>query len=326
MKFILPVALVMAVTGAAWAETVPAFPSTGDMWNSFRAVHFYSRNRDQSTGYVASVDGTYTRATPTSPWVGPGTLTELKDPAAQDLLQRTGDGGGMESQWGIFGIYTLEAGSIIAGDIFKKIPNEITYDWSGLNVMTGDTALVGVFYDGWDASVTLNGTSLITQTKNIQFQLWAVDKSAVNLEGGSQGPHYDPNWRTAQDRYKTWVDGSGTLLLTGSSTYQRFIGTELGTAPLAFDGETVVYFDIDKNGPGLWDFVIGGNSFYTDPAGNQADMKITYDIDPGQNDWTVNSHDDGGTLFFVPEPLTMLGLAMSSLGIGGYMRRRMRNR
>jgi len=322
----------MAVTGTAWAETVPAFPVLGDVVNGYEAVHFYNRDRDMTTGYLAA-DGTYTRATPTSAF-SPAGLTAFPDAS---LLARSGPGGGTESSWGIFAVRIIEAGATFApgtpvADIFKKLSGDITYEWTDTNSMTNNTALVGVFYDGWDSSVTIAGTTLIVQTKQTKFELWAVDKATVNTSGASQGPAFVPANRTAQNRYTGWVNGGGTLLLSGLSTYERFVGTQTGGGPFVFDGQTVAYIDITAAGvpgigPGVWNTALANNNYFTDPdGGTTADMKLTFDIDPGLDGWNVNSHDDGGTLAMVPEPLTMLGFVFSGLFAGGYLRRRNRNR
>jgi len=338
-KLIAIVGLVMVVTGTTWAVTVPALPVLGDVYppgSDLHAVHFYTRNRDQSTGYLTTVDGTYTATSPTAAFTGPGVLTELKDPDGK-FMTRSGAGGvqsaalGQEDTWGIFSMRILEAGRTTSpgtafADIFKKLGGDLTYEWTDTNNITGNTVLVGVFFNGWDSEVVTSGTSLQVQTVGTRFELWAVDKSLVNLEGASQGPHYDANFRTAQNRYKTWVDGGGTLLLDGNATYERFIGTQLSSAPLVFDGQTVVYVDIPTSGAGLWDANVGGSAYFTDPLGNKADLKLTNDIDPGADGWSVNSHDDGGFMFneAIPEPLTMLGVLLGVGGVGKYIRRRFR--
>lgn len=329
-KMIGVVALVMVVTGTTWAVTVPAIPVLGDQFppgSGNVAVHFYTRNRDQSTGYLTTVNGTYNATSPTAAFTGPGVLTELKAPDGM-FMTRAGAGGGSEDTWGIFSMRIIEAGGMVSpgtpfADIFKKLGGDLTYEWTETNVMTGNTALVGVFYDGWDTQVVVNGTALEVQTVGTRFELWAVDKALVNLEGASQGPHYDANWRTARNRYTTWVQGGGTLLLDGNATYERFIGTQLSSTPLVFDGQTVVYVDIPTVGAGIWDKFVGDGKYFTDPLGNKADLKLTNDIDPGADGWAVNSHDDGGFTFqLVPEPLTMLGVLLGVGGLGKYIRRR----
>lgn len=324
---LISVALVMAATGAAWAETVPSFPVLGDKVGEYSAVHIYTRDRDQSTGYLVTVDGTYTRATPVSAFAGPGVITAFSTPD-QMLMAREG-GVGTESQWGIFAVRIMEAGDTqVPSDIFKQVvpPGDLTYEWTDTNIITGDTCLVGVFYDGWDSLVTINGNQLTTETQDIKFQLWAVDKAQVNLAGASQGPGYDANFRTARDRYTDWVEGTGTLLLSGISTFQRFIGTQTGLGPFLFDGQTVVYFDVSPDANfGIWNPLIAGGNYFTDPLGNIADIKMTYDIDPGTDGWALNSHDDGGLLVQgIPEPLTMAGLFLGVGGVGRYIRRRMK--
>jgi len=275
-------------------------------------------------GYLGP-DGTYVRPNPTTTWASLG-LTELKDAAAQKLMARTGPLGGTESQWGIWSIYTMDAGTTAtANEIFRKLGGDASYTWTDAvpNVITGDTCLVGVFYNGWDSKVVLadGGKTLTTYVEDVKFELWAVDRANVDLLGGSQGPGFDSNLRTAQNRYATWVDGTGKLLLTGTSTYFRFTGTQQ-YGPLAFDGQSATYWDVDENGAGLWDWEVGTNKYFTDPDGASADLKLTFDIDPGLDGWTVNSHDNGGFLFAVPEPLTMVGVFASIGGLCGYIQRR----
>lgn len=328
-RIVAAVGLVLALSGSAWAVTVPSFAGTGDVLNGFMAGHFYTRDREQSTAYLGA-DGAYSAVNPTAAFTGPGSLTEIHPAGA--FMTRSGTGGGLEDVWGIFALRVLDAGAMFSpgtpfADIFRKLPVDVSYEWADMtNAMTGDTALVGVFYDGWTNSVVLGGggTTLETRSTGIKFELWAVDKAAVNLEGGSQGPHFDANWRTAANRYTTWVTGGGTLLLSGTSTFNRFVGTQLSSDPnaLAFDGSSVTYFDVPTGGPGLWNKLIGPGNYYTDPNGGIADIKLTYDIDPGLNGWAVNSHDDGGFTFAVPEPLTVLGVLVSVGSLGRYIRRR----
>jgi len=335
---LISVALVMAAAGAAWAETVPSFPGTGDVavinGQTEMAGHFYTRDREESTGYLAAdgvsplADGTYTRATPTSAF-SPG-LTQVQAADAH-FMARSGVGGGTEDQWGIFAMRVIDAGAMFApgtptADISQKSPVDVSYEWADTNTMTGNTALVGIFYDGWTFSVTKAGATLTTQSKGTKFELWAVDKSSLLTTFNSQGPAYDGNAgiRSAQNRYAGWVTGAGTLLLTGNSVFEEFSGTQLSAAPLAFDGFSHLYFDVPVGGPGLWNPLLGTGDYFTAPNGAIADIKLTYDIDPGQNGWSVNSHDDGGFTFAVPEPLTMLGLVVGVGGVGRYMRRRMK--
>jgi len=336
LKLITAVALVMAVTGTAWAVTVPSFPTTSDQFGSYMGVHVYARDRDQSAGYAGDpagttnpADGTYTRANSAAPWVG---INRVVLPGNQQGLI------GNEDTWAIFAVRVVDAAGMFSpgtpvADLFKKLPNEVTYEWTDTNNITNDTCLVGMVYGGWDSKVVVGsgGTSLTVYTKDLRMELWAVDKSAVDLIGASQGPAYDPLRRTAANRYTGWLDAAGvatgTCLLTGEASYHRFIGTELLPGnPFTYDGQTVSYFSIDNNTNGIWNKGVTNGNYFTDPDGFSADMKLTFDIDPGQDGWSVNSHDDGGLTFAVPEPLTMLGFAFSGLFAGGYLRRRNRNR
>lgn len=285
------------------SPNVPGAPGTG-------AVHYYARDRGQAVGYLGP-DGTYTRASASDPWVG---ITPFSLPS-----QRLMPG---ESTWGIFAIRELEAGSTENPNYIQTLlGGSVYYEWTDTNNMTGNTAIVGMYYGGWDSKVTLSngGTTLSVETVGAHIEVWAVDKSWINLEGSSQGPRFDPNWRTAANQYLGWVDSNATTsvkLLSGTSTSVRFIGTQLngGANPFAFDGQSHLYFNVDANdSSGLWNSIWGGSNYFTDPTGAHADLDLSFDIDPGSYGWSTNSHDDGGVI--VPEPATLGLLALGGLAM-----------
>lgn len=314
MKLLLLLGLILAVSGTAEAVSVPGVPGG--------PLRIYTRDRDQGTGYAGAA-GTYTRATPEDVFVG---LTAYAPAGVMPIPGHTVN----EDTWGVFNFYQLSPGAVnpVGNDIVDA-PGPMYYEWTGGDAMTGDTALVGVFWGGWDSKVTIGtANQLEVFVQDVYFELWAVDKTNVDLTYHKSGPAYDnPLDRQAVNRYDDWVDtadGTRQLLLSGTSTEFRFTGTQnLGTG--TFDGDTLTYWDIDQT-VGAWgqDWT-SPIPFFIDDFGNRADLKLTFNIDTGSNGWSVNSNDDGGAIV-VPEPLTCMGLILSAFGVGGYLRRRGRER
>ena len=319
LKLIALLGLILAVSGTAGAVTVPSYP-TGS------AVYLENYDRDMGTAYFGPSDW-YTRT------VRGGTWSSANSSAFTTVIPATGAWAGAgEDTWGIFDVATIAPGQKTGNNIIQV--GTPTYIWDSGSNMTGNTALVGVFYDGWDSQVIINnsappGSPILTVfAEEIKFELWAVDKSKVDLFYNRQGPAYDANLRTAQNEYLSWVDQSDTTavkLLTGTSTEFRFTGSA-NSSDGTFDGQTLTYWDINENdSTGLWNANWGASSKidpFIDDFGNKADMKLTFDSHSGTQGWAINSTDSGGVGFVVPEPLTMLGVFLGIGGLGGYIRRR----
>jgi len=323
LKLISAVALVMVVTGTTWAVSVPPYPTNG-------AIYLENYDRDMGTAYVGPSDD-YTRTARGGTWtsVGGSTFTTV--------VPATGAWpGANEDTWGIFSVATIAPGAKTGNNIIQT--GTPTYIWDSGNAMTGNTALVGIFYNGWDGQVIINNTAppgspiLTVFAKEVKFELWAVDKSLVDLLYSRQCPAYTSvdgnNVRTAQDEFSNWIDATDMTkvkLLTGTSTEFRFTGSA-NLNDGTFDGQTLTYWDINENdASGLWNANWGTSALvdpFTDDFGNKADLKMTFDSHSGTQGWAVNSTDSGGLGFVVPEPMTMLCVFLSIGGLGGYIRRR----
>jgi len=314
MKTIAVGALVMALAAPVWALTIPTVPGG--------LVAFNSRNQDQGTGYVWSdtTPGHSITFDPNRPL--PTGVTAFA--AAGEI--------GNEDSWGLFTFYQIQHG--ISDGIGGIQPSGTVYysNSDGSN----STWLAGVFYGGVDSSVTISNVqdpfTLVTtqlfqvQADDVKFELWAIDKAdlvntVANPLDSNSLTNYIAASRTAANRYTGWVDGlHGVELLSGTSTYFQFTGQQLSGS--TFAGHTLVYWNIDPNDPNaLWNPSWGLGNYFTDPHGNTADMTTDFTDVAGSRDWSTTSKDLGG-IDVIPEPITMIGLLMSVVGVGGYVRRR----
>lgn len=311
MKILLGLAIVVGSVSAAWAATPPNVGAG--------PLRLEGNNRDNGTGYVSLVPIQQQRT------------FDLSD--ANDLadLQIFGSPGaiGNEDTWGVFNLIGITSGKLDNNLVdFADVPIGY-YDWTQVNVMTNDTALVGIFWGGQDREVTIDfDGDFSVLTDDVQFELWAVDKANVDLTPGWGGPEYVAARRTAANRYDGWVaagDATKVKLLSGSSTYFEFAGSiNTGTVPVTFDGLTTSYWDIDENdASGQWNASWGQTAAFVDNDGNSADLYFTWNINSGTSGWTANSNDDGGVVV-IPEPMTIGALGMAMAGLGGYLRRRRR--
>jgi len=316
LKFVcawIVVGLVLASTATTWAVTVPAVPNG--------VTFLASRNVDNGTAYI-----------PTDPGLIGQTIDPDNPPAGVTVV---GPRGGLpgEDSWGLALMYQIADGYLKAdGTVGAKLP--IYYDNSaGMN----DTWLVGTFWGGHDTAVTFEAptapsvSTFTVLTENLQFELWAVDKAALDAAAQSipEFLPFDATDRTAANRYNGWMEdamlaGSAVKLLRGESTFVRFNGDAYPTATAGvyrFAGDTVAYFDIDETDASyLWNPTWGANGLFEDPDGNFADMYFTWDLEAGLT-WDTLSRDFGG-VNVVPEPVTMFGIFLGISSLVGYSRKR----
>jgi len=329
LKICTVVLLVAALSEAAWAITPPPYwPGTNQL---------KSRNEDNGTTYAVTDLSAFLAAG------GFGTTFDPDNLAGTGISRAKPDGAvaqpgsaELEDTWGIVHLYFIKPGNLIANNTaVAGTPGATAWDNSnGLD----NTWLVGIFYGGNDTGVTftnpLNSTALTISTENVHFELWAVDKAALIASATANGvgpidPEnlvgFDPTNRSAANRYDGWVDGVGIKLLTGISTEFQFNGT-ISPDGTSFDGQTSAYFNIDENdASALWNKDWGGNAQLVSLVNSiPSDAYFTWDLQNGDRDWAVHSTDLGGVTTVIPEPLTMLGLALGVGSVGGYLRRRNR--
>jgi len=241
-----------------------------------------------------------------------------------------GNAGELEDTWGLFHLYYIAPGVLNSPADTKVInpgPTEVN---NGIGA--NGTWLVGMFWGGNDTQIKFNSDgTVVIDTEDVHFSLWAVNKTDL-VSADANPPAFDTLVsfnaanRTGPDTYTGWVDGvNGTLLLEGVSTEFQFVG-QLGVGGADFQAVTTAYFDIDQNA-GLWGptwGVLGDLNSLINSIPSDAYFQWT--DQNGNRDWLVSSNDLGGTSIAaaIPEPLTMLGLALGIGSIGGYLRRRTR--
>lgn len=323
--------LVLAVSEAAWAITLPTY--------SLGTVQVKSRNQDNGSAYfindpeafaTGGVGGTSLFGVALDPDNLPASVTQLKPLGAvpQENSQE------LEDTWGILHLYFIKQGELVGANTqVAGTPGALAWDNSNGGE---DTWIVGIFYGGNDTSVTFNNTNNATalniDTVGVKFELWAVDKAALSASAvaNNVGPidpenlvDFDALNRTADNRYAGWVDGVGIKLVSGESTEFTFDGT-ISNNGLSFDGQTTAYFDIDENDPtGLWNAAWGSTPQLVSLVNNVlSDAYFTWDLGVSNRDWNVASTDLGGVSAVIPEPLTMIGLVLAVGSVGGYIRRR----
>ena len=228
-------------------------------------------------------------------------------------------------------LYQIGPGKIVAGG--QVAPDgSAHYDNSDGEE---DTWLVGMFWGANDTQAVLDEPSasgtfqdLDVKAEHQHFEIYAVEKTQLNPPAGAEISliDYTPNTRTAENRYTGWLDpaswapGTYQKLLSGVSTYFQFTGQAYDNQQ--FQGDTIVFFNIDENDPtGLWNYTWGTQAILTDPDGNLADAYMSWDLDPSGQDWDTYSSDQGG-VYVIPEPMTMAGLMLGIGSLVGYIRRR----
>lgn len=337
LKLCMAVGLILSLSGAAWAVTVPT-PDSG--W-----VFLEMTDKTNGTSYAAGVTGTWTRSNPEDSFTGPGVLTPTKSPDAWDHdpdgTPNNGDEW-TEDTWGVFGIMKMRQGdpdpNVLPTDVGPLIGGNISYEWTS----TADTGLVGMFYGGWDYEVQITDATLdafIVKAHDVKFDLWAVDTSKLLAnEGGSvtvdyEGPLFEADRRKAEDRYADWIDdadGTKVHLLHAESHSFVFSGDLLAGGNFQGTGEH--YWDFDANygdgsgtpGNPAWNYAWGVHVGQLTDAniGGLTDFFTDLDIDPTDTrDWMSSSSDDCGG-WIIPEPLTVIGAFMGIGSLGAYIRKR----
>jgi len=346
LKLITAVALVMVVTGTTWAVTVPTLPSN--------FIYDKSRNEDFGSTYVVAglnpgdqfiFDPTGLPGDGSSHSVT-GTLNGTA--GVTRSVQKYGALGaiGNEDSWGIALMYQLAPGHLnnpgSNGSIVGFVgPN--TYDNSA---GTQGTWLTAMFHGGVDTHVIqvagndVNGIptgqqSQTVSTKGLQFELYAVDRTAIEAVYGTLASNsidatnlvnYVAANRTAANEYVGWTGNTiagSVLLVDGNSDYHQstVVIDSLGAVVSNSLDATNAYFDVLASGAGLWDTVLGQSDQLLTPTGTTTNLWFQWTLANGQRGWDIHSDDIGGG-FSVPEPVTILGLTLGVGGLGGYLRRR----
>jgi len=291
---------VLLVAGVSLAVTVPILPDG--------PTFLASRNVDNATVYI-----------PTDPGLIGQTVDPDNLPAGVTAITPRGGLAG-EDSWGLAVMYQIAEGYVKSDGTIGG--NTIYYDNSaGLS----NTWLVGMFWGGHDYSVSFKNppspavSSFTVLTDSLQFELWAVDKTALDsaVMPFPEMLPFSAADRTAANRYSGWMEdamlaGSAVKLLRGESTFMRFNGDAFSTATpgvYRFAGDALAYFDIDETDSSyLWNSLWGTSGGFTDPAGNAADMYFSWDLETGDT-WDTLSRDFGGV---IPDPLTI-----ALIGLGG---------
>jgi len=321
IKICVALLLVAALSQAAWGQA---------------ALQLKSRNQDNGSTYFVD-PGTFTQ------WgvelnpddIIAGNIVGAFGSKHPGAMNRPGTND-LEDTFGIVHMYFIKPGIVHPSQTYiEGVPGATAWDNSdGLE----DTWFTSIFWGGNDVSVRFEvdpgasqGYEVTIRTDDVQFEIWRRDKAALAAEATAAGVgpidpenlvSWNPASRTAFNRYEGWVDGSGDLMVTGVSTEFQFIGTLSGAA---FGGQTETYFDVDENGPGLWDAAWGSTlGLLSLVDGVPSDAYFSWDMQgPSLRGWSVSSTDLGGVTV-IPEPLTMLGVMLGVGSLGGYLRRRTR--
>lgn len=332
LKVIAIGALVLALTTPSWALTFSE-PYNGP-------IKFLTQASDSGTSYVGLAPG--------APMLGQAVLDAGTAPWPGGALGISGPGAiGGEDSWGAIRVLQIQTAHIDSGPppgVIDGIgPPPITL-W---NEGTSTTELIAIFWGETDtaASRDVSGTQT-TYGRNLQFALWEQPKGTF-VDLGSAGRSLVNPQVYAGIGTPGGVVGA-TLILTGTST-PGFLAATLD--PLAeftsvfnpngilgnVTGGSSTYLSVnpvDADAGGVANDVGVMNSFFDTnffvDAGPHADLYVELETQKhnvlnapiGGSDWTVTSQSGSVTGEFVPEPVTMIGLLMSVMGVGGYLRRR----
>jgi len=344
----------MAVTGTAWAVTVPGLPSG--------FVYTKSRNEDTGSTYVVSgLAAGDTFSFDASTLVGgvnvgvsgllnnvPTALTVTKYQANGALdADGTGPGTRLEDTWGIALVYHINSGNLtnpgIPGSIVGSNGGTAIYDNSFGAQGTWLTAMFHSAVDGQVVTTMGNGANGIptgfqaqtVSSSGMQFELWAVDAALMVPTGTGAGTKDSVNLvdygsRVDLDTYTGWTGDTlagSVLLLDGTlATYaQSTVVVSNSTGQIVSNSKdaSTIYFDVDPTGSGAWNQSLGMSDELLDMMNNPTNIWFQWTLASGQRGWNIHSDDIGGA-FAIPEPLTMLGVFFGIGGVGKYIRRRMK--
>jgi hypothetical protein len=197
--------------------------------------------------------------------------------------------------------------------------------------------ITGIYYGQIDNAVygTVDGAYLV-QSQNITYDLYvnAVGTFETAVTNGKIGASQGSAARTGYNTYNGITDG--TLLLRGNSLtsgLKPLPGTSAADAQFystfrpnaTYTSGTGDYQTRIRLTDGIWK-----DTFYTGYSGG--DMELgghSYingdEYGPLVGNWTYRSQDPLRPITppVIPEPLTMMGVGIGLMGLGGYIRRRM---
>lgn len=333
-KMITAVALVMAVTGTAWAVTVPGLP------NGF--TYLKSRNEDMGSTYVvaglapgdqfAYDPATLVNGVPTvvlgslnnGPATTARTVTKFGAPGALDA-DGAGPGTRLEDSWGIALLYHVNPGHLnnpgSPGSIVgSNGTTPVIYDNSA---GTEGTWVTIMFHGGVDTQVTttagngINGIPAGQQkqtaiTSGLMFEAYAVDAAGINanLVGALKDPvnlaDYVAASRVDFNTYTGWtgdtIAGSVQLISATSDYFQNSVVVDAaGNIVSNAQDSSTAYFNVDATNTAwiwnpLWGTKAGQPAELQDPLSAVPNTNVWFQwtLDNGQRGWNVHSDDVGG--------------------------------
>lgn len=198
--------------------------------------------------------------------------------------------------------------------------------------------IFGMFYGLIDNAVRNSSDTagqISIQSSNMTFDMWENSFGKFALAGGEQ---QGTGGRTGFSAYNGITNVGGTKILEGNTVNGDLQLLAGSTGPQGFNSIFVPNSTLDS-GHGTFDARIAltdaslrdynqfnSNGFAAGPDGFQVDFTLngstfanTGSLRVG--DWTVTSQDplQGNA---IPEPLSMAGVFMGLVGLGGYLRRR----
>jgi len=332
LKTLLIVGLLLALSGPAWAVPIPfSQPYTG-------ATYWHFSNWDEGTLYTGLLaDG-----------ITPVTAGSTYAPAALQSIAGTKAGAG-EDSWGIIRVESIYAATVDMSQTDAITIGSIAlYEYGSAGQTVEIVGMDRGRVDDWVTFVDMTPLNLldpltqVIQAHGASIDLYTQTKGTTELLGAGWGGG---------------MQGPGARLVAGGSKYpgigfdalgNPIVGSDLvltGNAQAGFQlAENLSYFTpvpAGNTGSGTFYMYVswtGGSqlaSWNTDgfPIGYlldpgrtiTADMRIQGTVTPTglpvDDPWLVHTSDPA-TNFFVPEPLTMVGMLLGIGSLGRYVRKR----
>jgi len=237
---------------------------------------------------------------------------------------------GFEDSWGVFQVVSIYKGYITPGGTIARMTGSGSLLW--IEELTDGREIVGTFWGLEDLAITTSSTGAQTiQSRNLELLLYDQKFNTFAAAGGASlgsadriGTGYDGIGPNSVDATSVaWMHATSSPGFLGDGTYAtEFIGNfdpnvQVVGAPA---GSAEFYVDVDPT-VGQGGALYSTGDWHQGVGGETADLRFLITVSannptntPGGFDWTVTTTDDVDG-YMVPEPVTMVLVALGGLGV-----------